>query len=231
MLNLNALRHIQFPIIMRMLDPQKDDYILDAGCGNGIFAYNIGKKCKCLGLDIQKRTSWKIIQSKNPERVTFKKGDILKMPFERSQFNKILLSSILQMVKSDNKALLECRRVLKKRGVLVLSIPTSYVFIKKLNNLKRELRRKFKADGKCYYSWNEIKKLLTSNRFRIISTEYSPKRIGSIFYETILFITFKLNLPLFHWSYFFLLYPLMFLDHFSPHKSVGCEILIKAKKI
>lgn len=45
----NTIRRIQAPILMRILNPQKSDFIVDTECGGGYITYEIAKISKCVG--------------------------------------------------------------------------------------------------------------------------------------------------------------------------------------
>jgi len=228
--NPNMITRIQAPVIIRMLNPSKKDFILDAGCGGGFFTYEVAKKCqKCIGVDLSINEELLDI-TRNLSSISFLKADILNMPFKKGTFNKILLSSVLQMVKNDRILLKEIHRVLKKNGVFVLSVPTEYLYIKKLNQIRNKLTKKFKSKNKGFYRYNEIIKLLQKEGFKIMKVEYAPKRLGSFIYETWLYFCYYTGLPLSHPFYFFL-YPIAYLDRFSNKRQRGNEIIIKAKKI
>ena len=228
--NPSMIRRIQAPVIMRMLNPKENDLTLDAGCGGGFFTYEIAKMCKCIGID------WNISKNlfyvmRKLSSVSYMKSDVQKMPFKDDTFDKILLSSVLQMVEDDWALLKECRRVLKDDGILVLSVPLEYIYIKKLNELKDELSEMFGSRGKGFYGYDEIIKLFQREGFKIMETEYAPKRIGSFIYETRLYLCYRAGLPLFHLFYFLLLYPIAYFDRFSNKKQKGNEVIIKARKI
>jgi ubiquinone/menaquinone biosynthesis C-methylase UbiE len=103
--NPNMIRRIQAPVIMRMLNPKGDSRILDAGCGGGFFSYEIAKICRCIGIDwnISENLSYAMSRLLS---VAYIKADVQKMPFKDGTFDKILLSSVLQMVEDDKVLLM-----------------------------------------------------------------------------------------------------------------------------
>lgn len=224
--NPNTIRRIQAPVIMRMLNPRRDDLILDAGCGGGFFTYEIAKICKCIGIDwnISKNLSYAM---RKLSSVLYMKANVQKMPFKNKTLDKILLSSVLQMVEDDEMLLEECHRILKKDGTLVLSVPEEYIYIKKLNKLKDMLNKKFDAN-KGYYTQDEIIELLRKRKFQIMEVEHSPKRVGSLLYELQLFLWHH-NLPLFDIFLFLLLYSIGYFDRLDNKNAKGCELIISAK--
>ena len=227
--NPNMMRRIQAPVIMRMLNPGEGDIILDAGCGGGFFTYEIAKICKSIGIDWNIRKNLSYAMCKQPS-VSYMKADVQKMPFKGSMFDKILLSSVLQMVEDDGALLKECYRVLKEDGILVLSVPIEYICVKRLNELKDALIEKFGSRGKGFYGYDEAMKLLQRGGFEILETEYAPKKLGSSIYEVWLYFCYRFGLPLSHSFYFLLLYPLAYFDRFGSKKQKGNEIIIKARK-
>ena len=228
--NPNMMRRIQAPVIMRMLNPEKEDIVLDAGCGGGFFSYEIAKICKCTGIDWNISRNLSYAMCKLPA-ASYMKANVQNMPFKDRTFDKILLSSVLQMVENDGALLKECYRVLKEGGIFVLSVPIEYIYVRRLDELKEELIEKFGSCGKGFYEHEEVIGLLQRGRFEIMETEYAPKRLGSFIYETWLYFCYRVGLPLFHSFYFLLLYPLAYFDRFDSKKQKGNEVIIKARKI
>ncbi len=219
------VRRLQAPVIMRMLCPQEDDLILDAGCGEGFFAFEIARKSRCIGIDWSMNGNHSHVMHESPA-VSFMRGDVQRIPFKDGTFDKILLSSVVQMVSDDGALLKECHRVLKKDGVIVLSVPDRYIHFKGLNERKEELNRKFGAN-KGYYSEREICGLMQSSDFHIEEVERSPKRVGSLLCELQLLLL-GTDAPLFNVLLFPLLYSLGYMDRFASSDEKGCELVIKA---
>lgn len=226
----NTVRRLQAPIIMRMLDPREEDVVLDVGCGNGAFAYEIAKKCFCIGID------WFIgdnlfYLTQNSSGVSFLQADVQNLPFSDNVFDKILLSSVLQMVENDDLLIKECNRVLKENGIMVLSVPLNYIFIKALNNeFRAGLMEKYGVKGKGFYKYDELVNMLQARGFEVLETEYAPKKLGSFIHEIWLYFCYRFGLPLSHPIYFVFLYPLALLDKLGSKKQKGYSIIINARK-
>lgn len=227
----SVIRRLQAPVLMRMLSLSKDDAILDAGCGAGFFTYETARRCRLsIGIDWSLDANLSLAMSKQP-RATYVKGDVQTLPFSSDKFDKILLSSVLQMVKDDTALLKECHRVLKNEGVLVLSVPVGYIHLKRLNLLKPQLRDKFGSRGKGYYDYDEIVELLEGEGFKIEEVEYSPKKWGSLVFELGLFLWYRFGFPFFSAFLFPLLYPIAYFDRFAGSKQKGIELIIKVIKV
>lgn len=227
----NVIRRIQAPTLMRMLQPQEEDVILDVGCGGGFFTYELAKNCKsCIGIDwkLSKELSFAASKLLN---LAYVKADVQRLPFASQKFDKILLSSVLQMVENDILLLRECHRVLVENGILVLSVPMEYMHLRRLNNLKPRLKQKFGALGKGYYTYNEVMNLLRKESFEITEPECAPKKWGSLIHEISVFLWYNFGLPLFSPFSFPFLYPIAYLDKLANSKQKGNEIILKAERV
>lgn len=227
----SIIRRIQAPVLMKMLAPKESEVILDAGCGGGFFTYEIARKCKlCIGIDwnLYKGLSLAMGSQSN---VAYVKGDVQKLPFMSGVFDKLLLSSVLQMVKDDRALLEECYRVLKGNGILVLSVPLEYIHLKTLNNYKPQLKEIFGSLGKAYYDYDEVIKLLVTEGFEIMQTEYSPKWWGSLIFEVGLSLRYRFGFPFFSPLLFPLLYPAAYFDKLGNRQQKGNELIVKARKV
>lgn len=225
----NIIRRLQAPVVMRMLEPiRKEDLILDAGCGGGFFMSELAKMCCYVGTDINFSSSvTKAAMDIPSSAVSY--SDLHQIPFKSGVFDKVLLSSVLQMVGDDERVLAELKRILKRDGILVLSVPLDYIYVRKLNEIKPELIKTFGSVGKGFYNTHELSLLLERAGFKILDVEYSPKRIGSLIYELCIYLCYITRLPLFHPLSFLILYPFAWFDHFDGKKQSGCEIVIKAQ--
>jgi SAM-dependent methyltransferase len=227
----SLIRRLQGPVLIRLLSPRTGDSILDAGCGIGYLAVEISRRGgKALGIDISlsRRASY---ISRSIPLLDWTRGDVQQMPFANGVFDKVLLSSVIQMVPDDIRLLEECRRVLKTKGILVISLPLDYIHYSWLNKNKDLLRQKFGATGKAIYREADIVELLRKTGFSLEEKIFCPGYWGSWFYETLLLLAMRFRLSRIEWVLFPLLFPLVkTLSHFEP-RAVGNELVIKARRI
>lgn len=99
--------------------------ILDAGCGDGRMSFEISKKSgEIFGIDYSKKAInfAKILAPK----VKFLVSDIKKTPFATAFFDKIILVEVLEHIppKEIPSVLKELKRILKKNGEIILTVPT-----------------------------------------------------------------------------------------------------------
>lgn len=101
-------------IIKRFLSKNKGSKILDAGCGEGVLVDEYKEKgFNIIGLDLN-------YSSKN-----VKKGNLLKMPFKKEEFDVILCLDVLEHmdVLDQEKAIREIYKITKKNGIVVFGLP------------------------------------------------------------------------------------------------------------
>lgn len=145
--------------------------ILDIGCGEGGLINSLKKKNKktyFYGVDISSENINKCKQSCNPKNSSFKVGKAEKLDFEDDYFDKIYCTEVLEHVGDIDKSMNEITRVLKKGGILTLTVP-----IKESEDILKELNPGYlnQAGHNRIFSKNDILLLLEKNNFLI--KEYS----------------------------------------------------------
>jgi len=155
---------IQLLYILKYLPKDKKIRILDAGCGNGRYAEKIKNKgySKIFGLDLfpkLKETNFNYIN-----------GSLDKLPFEKNYFDFIYCNSAIYYLDDINKGFSELNRVLKKKGKLIITVPTKSSIFTLWRKLKRIFRCKSvnHLKGIKFYSQKEYVSFLKKNEFKII---------------------------------------------------------------
>lgn len=129
--------------ILHLLELKGDEYILDAGCGNGDLLMEIRNKYKhrgdLCGVDIAEGILQKAISlnKENKSKINFQRADVRNLKLPSECFDVVMLKHVLHNVDKPTKAILECRRVLKKNGRLVIVVTG-----KKSRLLLRRLKQK-----------------------------------------------------------------------------------------
>lgn len=124
----------------------KEDLILDVGCGNGERSLEMSKIAKeVVAFDIDEK-SLREAKKKQQQRVKnlkFLKIDAnKKLPFKDNLFDLVLCQDVLEHVKDYRKTTREVIRVLKKRGLFLLTLP----------NKETSWKRLKKAAGQFWFS-------------------------------------------------------------------------------
>jgi len=112
-------------ILLNELNPQKDDKILDIGCGDGFYLYLLSRlgNFNLTGIDNDREAIEKAKKQISPKKARFVLEDIYHMPFRDGEFTKIVCSEVLEHLPDDMRGLLEIRRVLKKGGTIFVTVP------------------------------------------------------------------------------------------------------------
>jgi ubiquinone/menaquinone biosynthesis C-methylase UbiE len=113
--------------VVQGLEIKDQDRILDCGCGEGFCLKVISELCRCqlCGFDRDEEALSRARQELDSSRVQLVQGDIYKLPYHDGEFDKIILSEVLEHLPDDVKALSEVKRVLKPGGILFITVPNS----------------------------------------------------------------------------------------------------------
>ncbi len=168
---------------------EKNDCVLDLGCGNGRFYELIKDRTNYFGIDNSEELI-SLARKRYPE-ADFKKGDALNIPFPDNYFNKVFSVSVLHHFPSKDLRedfLKECKRVLKPGGILIITVwdLTKKPRIKKLayKNYFLKIIGKSKLDfndvlvdwhgiSKIFvhlFTFSELKNLVKKSGFKLIDS-------------------------------------------------------------
>ena len=175
----SGTRKKEWPEVRFLFDDylKKGDKVLDLGCGNGRF-YNffIKNKVNLKGID----WSEKLINFAKKEypKGNFLVVNALDMPFNNGYFDKIYAIAVLHHIPSEENRLKffkEVKRVLKRRGVFMLTVWNfhttkdfflllKYTILKIIGRSKLDFKDIFKKWGRKaekYYHWFSKKELIS----------------------------------------------------------------------
>ena len=148
-----ARSKIIFSMINRFLPDREQLEILDVGCGTGSILKKLEKHSHAIGVDISEEAVkfCKLRGCKNVYKINQKEG----LFFKDSTFNLITALDILEHIDDDCAALAEYYRIIRKGGVLLVTVP-AYDFLwgphDEVNDHKRryiakELKNKVEEAG------------------------------------------------------------------------------------
>ncbi len=140
---------------------QKNDIILDAGCGQGQYSFYLSNKVKeIISVDYNPeniKLCKKINKTINKKNIKFKVENLINYK-NKNKFNKIISFDVTHYVGDKDKEIFKnYYESLKENGILILTVP---------NKTERNKIYKQKYDK---YSKKEIISLLKSNKFRDIN--------------------------------------------------------------
>lgn len=111
----------QFLIIRLIRKYKKGNKILDAGCGTGLILRKLPKGT--IGIDINPRNIIKA--KKHAPYAKIIMADIEKLPFKKDTFTTIISTEVIEHQPDPIPTVSELKRVLKKGGVLIGSVPAT----------------------------------------------------------------------------------------------------------
>ncbi|MGI9568174.1 MAG: class I SAM-dependent methyltransferase, partial [Desulfobulbia bacterium] len=124
-------------LLQEMLDPKPGEFLLDVGCGTGIFTGSIvSSGAEVVGLDISIPMLGRAFSRFRGQRFTPLTGDMVRLPFASGSFDKVYSMTALEFVDNAQTAVAEMQRVTKTGGIIVMTT---------LNRLSPWAERRLKA--------------------------------------------------------------------------------------
>jgi len=164
-------RHLE-----NLLPAFPDATCMDLGCGDGLFLKDFFSKgrMELIGCDADLVRLLRAREFSRNTPLVCAFAD--KAPFRSNVFDILILHHVLEHIEDDNKAMRECRRLLKKGGILILGVPNED---SPNGRLSRFLHPKLYRTGEHvnFYSEDKILNLLKSLNFKVLEIG----RIGFLF--------------------------------------------------
>ncbi|XOB42194.1 MAG: class I SAM-dependent methyltransferase [Candidatus Nealsonbacteria bacterium] len=132
------------------------------------------KNCEITGLDIDRK---KAKEFNFPNQVI---ADAKKIPFPNNYFDGVLMCEILEHTFEPQKMIKEAHRVLKPRGVLLVTTPNPYALPRILRFFLKRMDTIGNPDHKIFYTPAIFKNILEKNNFEIKIISTDAIRIKSI---------------------------------------------------
>lgn len=134
---------------------------MDFGCGSGSTISQLNKFGKVFGVDIEQQAI-KYCQSKGIENVKLIKPDRL-LPFKYESFDVITCMDVLEHITDESETLKKLHRVLKKKGLLIVTVPAFAFLWGELDKRSHHIRR---------YGKNELIRILENSGFIVKKITY-----------------------------------------------------------
>lgn len=118
-----------FPILGRIYSPielHENTYILQVGCGTGLFNKYIKKKANKISIDNLDINEEYLMYGKEKKRFpNYILGSIYNLECEDNTYDVIFFARCFHHLKNPRKVLLECYRVIKDKGKIIIYDPVS----------------------------------------------------------------------------------------------------------
>ena len=174
-------------IILDEVKQQKDlKNILELGCGNGTYSKILIKEAVQLtATDFSdEMVNVSTIRLKAYENIKVEKADCFNLPYADHSFDTIFMANLLHIIPEPEKAIIECKRALKKNGKLIIISFTSegMTLINKLLMIFRYLKTYGKPSPFAQsLAVNRTEKMLKKNGFQVEESKLIGKKMKAIF--------------------------------------------------
>ena len=112
-------------MVLKLLDKNGFNKILEVGCGSGILLPELSKRCESLyGVDTHNELDKvKMMLQNEGIEADLSKGDVLDLPFKEEMFDCVVCVSVLEHIKNLDKAINEIQRVMSKNSIAIVGFP------------------------------------------------------------------------------------------------------------
>lgn len=179
--------------LLQFINPQRDDNILDAGCGSGANIALLHDKVKrIVGIDYSRGAVARCarrVSASHIMNVEVTQGEITSIPLADKSMDKVLCLSVLQYITDDQvrRSFAEFSRVLRAGGTVILHVKNisslHLGLLWTLKKLKRVLSRKTKLEHfrSCSWYFRTLAaagfEISTYNSFNTLLIEGMPKHL------------------------------------------------------
>ncbi len=97
------------------------EWFVDAGTGTGRFALPLARRgVQVLGIDVSRRMMSQLLRKGAPPSLALVQADLRHLPVRSHSIKGVLVAHVLHLIADWRTVLQECRRVLRRDGVLFL---------------------------------------------------------------------------------------------------------------
>ncbi|HVS11729.1 MAG TPA: class I SAM-dependent methyltransferase [Planctomycetota bacterium] len=114
--------------IVEWLEPAADDRVLDAGCGRGFYLRFLRElsAAELFGVELELPIVARARTALRAESgIHLVLASLPELPFADSSFDKVILSEVLEHVPDDGAALREVARVVRRGGLIAITVPNA----------------------------------------------------------------------------------------------------------
>jgi len=109
-------------LILSMLKPSSGEFILDAGCGTGVFTgHLLEREAGVVGLELSRPMLIRTMFKSKGRRFLSVQGDMRNLPFADGSFDKAVSVTAIEFIENARVAVEEMFRVTKPGGIIVVA--------------------------------------------------------------------------------------------------------------
>jgi ubiquinone/menaquinone biosynthesis C-methylase UbiE len=109
-------------LILRLLKPERGEFILDAGCGTGVFTSDVLEEdTKVVGLELSGPMLIRAMVKNKGRRFIPVQGNMGNLPFVEAAFDKAVSVTAIEFIEEAKVAVEEMFRVVKPGGIIVVA--------------------------------------------------------------------------------------------------------------
>ena len=140
---------------------KKGSKLLDAGCGTGLLTKTIDKQYKVTAIDVDP-ISLKLTKQRKPKATVLYANMEKRLKFPKETFDAVTLLDVLEHI-DDEKALSHLYRVMKPKGMLVITVP-AYPWLFSYWDILHQHKRR--------YTYSQLYEVLRKHGFEVIHHSY-----------------------------------------------------------
>jgi ubiquinone/menaquinone biosynthesis C-methylase UbiE len=155
-----ARRELAVQLLKSEINGRASARILDVGCGTGANVHAFASIAPTVGIDLS-MDALHFCQQRGIKAVTL--SPVEELPFNCRSFDVVTALDILEHTDDDLNSLREIHRVIKDRGLLLITVP-AYGFLWSEHDEALKHRRRYTA--------HELRNKLTITGFEVVRTSY-----------------------------------------------------------
>ena len=116
------IKKYESELLLHLLSPGADEFILDAGCGTGVFTLDIlSFGTRVIGVDLSLPMLSRAAKKMGGSHFQTVLANISSLPFQENAFDKVVSVTALEFVENAKETMEELFRVTRKGGRLVVA--------------------------------------------------------------------------------------------------------------
>jgi ubiquinone/menaquinone biosynthesis C-methylase UbiE len=116
------VKKFESDLLLNLLRPKSDEFLLDAGCGTGVFTLDIlAFGAHVVGVDLSLPMLSRAKQKTRGYHFQAVLADISFLPFPKNTFDKVVSVTALEFIEDAKRAMQELFRVTRKGGRIVVA--------------------------------------------------------------------------------------------------------------